>query len=111
MARGSDVLETVPNPQAKGPGQITLPVESLAPTGENGLFRPESNPPGALKMCRLKAWKNSALKSMVARSPKILVFLPSARLSSRSPHVRAWARDRGSLPKVKGATVENAAAL
>src|SRR5712692_783661 len=105
MARGSDVLETVPNPQAKGPGQF------VPPTGTNGLFRPESNPPGALKMCRLKAWKNSALKSIVARSPKILVFLPSAKLSSRSPHVRALARDRGSLPKVKGATVENAAAL
>jgi hypothetical protein len=37
--------------------------------------------------------------------------LPSVKLSSRSPQVRALARDRGSFPKVKGATVENAAAL
>src|SRR5882757_1106766 len=49
--------------------------------------------------------KNSARKSTTAFSPNILVFLPSVKSSSRLPNVRAAARDRGSLPNVKGATV------
>ena len=55
--------------------------------------------------------KNSARKSIVAFSPKSLVFLPKVKSSSRLPNVRALERDRGSLPNVKGAATENAAAF
>ncbi len=72
---------------------------------------PESNPPGAWKMWRLKMLKNSALKSMVARSPNIRVFLPKVKSSFRPPNVRAPARDLPSLPKVRGPATVNAAGL
>src|ERR1039458_8273293 len=52
--------------------------------------------------------KNSARKSTIAFSPKSRVFLPNVKSSSRLPNVRAEARDRGSLPNVKGPASENA---
>src|SRR5437879_8080055 len=107
MARGSNVLETVPNPQAKGPGQF----EPGPLTGINGLFRPESNPPGALKMCRLKTLKNSALKSIVARSPKILVFFLALRFYFVSPIFRHEPGVGVRLRKTKEVTDGTAARL
>src|SRR5437879_10490841 len=59
-------------------------------------------------MCRLKILKNSARKSMAAFSPNKRVFLPSVKSSFRPPKVRALERERGSLPKVKGAGTVNA---
>src|SRR5580658_1062594 len=53
--------------------------------------------------------KKSALKSTTALSPKILVFLPSVKSSSRVPNPLAAARDRDSSPNVKEAGAENAA--
>ena len=59
-------------------------------------------------MWRLKMLKNSARKSMAACSPKRRVFLPNVKSSFRPPKVRALERERGSLPKVKGAGTVNA---
>src|SRR6266851_129646 len=59
-------------------------------------------------MWRLKMLKNSALKSMVAVSPKRRVFLPRVKSSFRPPKVRALERERGSLPNVKGVGTVNA---
>src|ERR1700730_17225498 len=60
-------------------------------------------------MCRLNMLKNSARKSAVAFSPKRRVFLPSVKSSFLSALNRALARERGSLPNVRGAGIAKAA--
>src|SRR5580658_10390303 len=94
-----------PKPQAN---TWPAPLQPEEPRGINGLFSC-GLPTLAAKMWRLNMLKNSARKSIVAFSPKILVFLPRVKSSSRPPKVRAAERDRGSLPNVNGSASENAA--
>src|SRR5512146_117566 len=104
MTRGPEAPVTAPKPQANGP------VHPGEPTGWNGVPSGVANPPGAWKMCGLKALKNDALKSTLAPSA-IFVFLPMVKSSFFDAKVRACGKERPSLPKVKSAGNENAAAL
>src|SRR5436190_20545047 len=110
MVRGPLALLIEPNPQANGPGQLEL-LGSGRVNGEFNCGPKPPGPPGCCRMWRLKMLKNSARKSIVARSPTMFVFLPSVKFSFRPPKVRALARVLGSFPKVNGAGAANALAL
>src|SRR3954471_12919118 len=106
MARGPDELVTAPKPQANGPGQLF----GSLPAAWKGVPNGVANPPGAWNMCRLKALKKEALKSILALSA-ILVFLAMVKSSFLVPQLRACGNERPSLPNVKSGVTENAAGL